>query len=110
MISILQGEITGFSSRGPTQDGLGKPDMVGPGVTIVSTRDAGSVIDVNHPAAVVGTSYFKGTGTSQAAAVVSGVAALMFQANPSLTPNVAKAILKGTAKAYNDIIKLTRPA
>ena len=95
--------ITSFSARGPTQDGFAKPDIVGPGVTIVSDRDTGSTVDVNHPAAVVGTSYFKGTGTSQAAAVVSGVAALMFEANPSLTNNQAKAILKGTAKAYNDL-------
>jgi serine protease AprX len=85
-----------FSSQGPTQDGFSKPDLVAPGVTIVSERDPGSYIDINHPAAVVGSSYFKGTGTSQAAAVVSGVAALMYQANPGLTPDVAKAELTRT--------------
>jgi serine protease AprX len=89
--------VTDFSGRGPTQDGYGKPDLVAPGISIVSVRDTGSIIDINHPTAVVGTSYFKGTGTSQAAAVVSGIAALMFQANPSLTPNVAKASLTATA-------------
>ena len=46
-----------------------------------------------HPSAVVGSSYVKGTGTSEAAALVSGVAALMFQANPALTPDLAKGIL-----------------
>jgi len=56
----------------------------------------GTTIDQLHPDARVGDSYFKGTGTSQAAAVVSGVAALMFQANPALTPDVAKATLLGT--------------
>ena len=85
-----------FSSRGPTQDGLAKPSIVAPGVTIVSNRAVGSTIDQLHPDARVGDSYFKGTGTSQAAAVVSGVATLMFQANPALTPDVAKAILLGT--------------
>jgi serine protease AprX len=85
-----------FSSRGPTQDGLTKPGIVAPSVTIVSNRSVGSTIDRLHPDARVGDWYFKGTGTSQAAAVVSGVAALMFQANPALTPDVAKATLLGT--------------
>jgi serine protease AprX len=89
-----------FSSRGPTQDGLDKPDLVAPGVTLVSVRDVGSTIDTYHSDARVGTAYFKGTGTSQAAAVVSGVAALMFQARSSLTPNQAKALLMGSAMPY----------
>lgn len=88
-----------FSSRGPTQDGFRKPNLVAPGITIVSARVPGSTIDQLHPAARVGDSYFKGTGTSQAAAIVSGIAALMFQADPSLTPDVAKATLIGTAKS-----------
>jgi serine protease AprX len=90
-------DVAPFSSRGPTQDGFRKPNLVAPGITIVSARVPGSTIDQLHPAARVGDSYFKGTGTSQAAAIVSGVAALMFQADPSLTPDVAKATLIGTA-------------
>ena len=89
-----------FSSRGPTQDGFQKPDIVAPGATIVSLRDPGSAIDQMHPDAVVGNYYFKGTGTSQAAAVVSGVVALMLDARPTLTPNRVKAILMGTAMPY----------
>jgi serine protease AprX len=89
--------VAGFSSRGPTHDLLTKPDLVGPGVGMVSNRATGSTLDVEHPAARVGSSYFKGSGTSQAAAVVSGVAALMIQAKPSITPDVVKATLMGTA-------------
>jgi serine protease AprX len=89
-----------FSSRGPTQDGLTKPDVVAPGVTIVSDRAPGSTIDHFYPSARMADGYFKGTGTSQAAAVVSGVAALMFDANPNLTANQAKAIFMGTANQY----------
>jgi serine protease AprX len=96
----LNDQVMGFSSRGPTQDGLDKPDLVAPGVTIVSLRDPGSTVDTYHSDARVGSAYFKGTGTSQAAAVVSGVAALMFQAKPGLNPNQAKALLMGTAMPY----------
>jgi serine protease AprX len=89
-------QVASFSSRGPTQDGLSKPGIFAPGTTIVSNRDPGSTIDLAFPSARVGTDYFKGTGTSQAAAIVSGLAALMLQANPSLSPDQLKATLKGT--------------
>ncbi len=90
-------EVAPFSSRGPTADGVAKPDLLAPGVSIVSERAAGSTVDATRPAARLGTRYFKGSGTSQAAAVVSGVAALMFAADPSLTPDEAKAALVATA-------------
>ncbi len=90
-------EVAPFSSRGPTQDGFEKPDVVAPGISIVSTRAPGSTIDRQNPEAVVDGDYFKGTGTSQAAAIVTGLAALMYQANPSLTPNAVKAILMASA-------------
>jgi serine protease AprX len=90
-------EVPPFSSRGPTQDGINKPDLVAPAISIVSNRAPGSTIDQLHPAARVGQSYFKGTGTSQAAAAASGMAALLFGASPALTPDMAKAILLRTA-------------
>jgi serine protease AprX len=93
--------VADFSSLGPTQDGVIKPDILAPGITIVSDRDLGSTIDQLHPSADLDQNYIKGTGTSQAAAIVSGVAALMFQAYPGLTPDVAKATLMGTAVEKN---------
>jgi serine protease AprX len=89
--------VADFSSRGPTGDGIAKPDLVAPGVAIVSHRATGGTIDMLRPDARVGDHYFKGTGTSQAAAVVSGVAARMFEAAPAMTPDEAKAALVGTA-------------
>jgi serine protease AprX len=77
--------------------GLGKPDLVAPGVSIVSHRATGSTVDALRPGARVERHYFKGTGTSQAAAVVSGVAARMFSASRRLSPDEAKAALVGTA-------------
>jgi serine protease AprX len=88
--------IAPFSSSGITQDGFSKPDVVAPGTTIVATRDAGSTVDQLHQDAVVDGDYFKGTGTSQAGAVVSGVAALLYQANPTFRPSVVKSILMGS--------------
>ena len=92
--------VASFSSMGPTQDGFSKPDVVAPGISLVSERAVGSTIDVANPQARVGDSYFKGSGTSQSAAIVSGMLALMYQANPALTPDVAKAIVVGTAQRY----------
>src|SRR5712691_2987537 len=63
-------EVAPFSARGPTQDGLSKPDLMAPSISIVSNRASGSTIDQLHPSARVGEYYFKGTGTSQATAVV----------------------------------------
>jgi serine protease AprX len=87
------GGTASFSSRGPTADGVAKPDLLAPGVSIVSTRAPGSTIDIARPEARVGTDYFKGSGTSQATAITAGVAALVFEANPALTPDEAKAVL-----------------
>jgi serine protease AprX len=92
--------VAAFSSLGPTRDGLAKPDLVAPGVSIVSNRVAGGWLDTQYPAARIGDYYFKGTGTSQSAALVSGVTALMYQADPNLTPNVAKFILTSTAQPF----------
>jgi serine protease AprX len=88
--------VAAFSSWG-SPGGFSKPDIIAPGITVVSLRDPGSTIDTLYPDARIGDSYFKGTGTSQAAAIVSGVAALMFQANPGLTPDLAKGVLVKTA-------------
>jgi serine protease AprX len=90
-------EVAPFSSVGPTSDGVAKPDLVAPGVCIVSHRAPASAVDVLRPVARLEDHYFKGSGTSQAAAVVSGVAARLFDADPSLTPDEAKAALVGTA-------------
>jgi serine protease AprX len=89
--------VADFSARGPTGDGVAKPDLVAPGVAIVSHRAAGATIDTLRPEGRVGGHYFKGTGTSQAAAIVSGVAARMFEAAPGMSPDEAKAALVGTA-------------
>src|SRR4051812_12112000 len=86
-----------FSGRGPTPDRVGKPDLLAPGVAIVSDRAPGSTIDLFRPLARVGAGLFKGSGTSQAAAVVSGIAARMLEADPTLTNDEVKGVLTATA-------------
>ncbi|WP_342668890.1 S8 family serine peptidase [Dactylosporangium aurantiacum] len=65
-------------------------DLLAPGTSIASLRDPGSNVDNMYPAARVGTTLFKGTGTSQATAVVSAAAALLLQAKPAATPDQVK--------------------
>jgi serine protease AprX len=89
-----------WTSRGPTPyDNLPKPDVAASGRRVVSLRSVGSFLDQTMPDRVEGNGkYFRLSGTSMAAPVVAGVVALMVQANPSLTPNQIKYILKQTAR------------
>jgi hypothetical protein len=83
-----------WSSKG---NGARNPDVVAPGQSIVSYRVVNSYVDQNFPGGRVNTRFFKGSGTSQAAAVVSGAAALLIDQRPSLTPDQVKALLTSTA-------------
>jgi serine protease AprX len=65
-------------------------NVLAPGVSIVSLRDPGSAIDTAYPAARTGDTLFRGSGTSQAAAVTSAAVALLLQARPSATPDQIK--------------------
>ncbi|HET7476576.1 MAG TPA: S8 family peptidase [Dermatophilaceae bacterium] len=87
-----------FSSRGPTAaDGLGKPDVAAPGAHLVSTSSPGSDIATNFPSSAPA-GYQIGSGTSMATAVVSGVAALLVKADPTVTPDRLKYALMSTAR------------
>jgi serine protease AprX len=76
----------------------GRPlDVLAPGTSIPSLRVPGSNVDNSFPAARVGDTLFRGSGTSQAAAVTAAAAALVLQARPTLTPQDLKNVLmKGT--------------
>jgi serine protease AprX len=86
-----------FSGRGPTADGITKPDIMAPGAHMVSLRAPGSAIDETFPSYIDG-AYRRGSGTSMAAAVVSGGAALMLQAAPNMSPDRLKFTLISTAQ------------
>lgn len=89
--------VPAFSSRG---NGIRNPDVVAPGVSVVSLRVGRSYIDQAFGSTGrVGARYFRGTGTSQAAAVVSGAAALLLSERPELTPQQVKRLLGTTARS-----------
>ena len=85
-----------FSSRGPTRSGqVAKPDLAAPGAHLVSLRSPGSEVEHAHPGGKG--PLRRGSGTSMAAAVVSGVAALVMDAWPSWPPDRVKYALTATA-------------
>jgi len=90
--STDQDEVADFSSRGPTADGQIKPDIVLPGAGIISCRAKDTYL--GNP---VGENYAELSGSSMATPHASGIAALILQARPELTPTQLKALLMDTA-------------
>jgi serine protease AprX len=91
--------VPNFSSRGPTAaDGLAKPDVVAPGAHLVSLAAPGATITKQFPPTGMPAPYRRGSGTSFATAVVSGLVADMLSVNRSMTPDRVKFALMSTAK------------
>jgi serine protease AprX len=85
-----------FTNRGSSARGV---DLVAPGRSLVSLRAPGSFIDQRHPEGRVGDRFFRGSGTSQSAAVVAAAAALVLEEHPSYSPDDVKWTLRKTAKS-----------
>jgi serine protease AprX len=85
--------VADFSSRSRFR----APDFVAPGTNVVSLRVPGSTLDTEFSGARIDGKYFRGSGTSQAAAITSGVAARLIAARPWLVPDQVKALLAAGA-------------
>lgn len=113
----LDDTVASYSSKGPTLlDHVVKPDLVAPGNRIVSLASPGSTLVTsltNLNIAPITTCTLSGcttgpsgkytrlSGTSMATPIVAGAAALMFQKDPTLTPDTIKARMMKTAwKGY----------
>jgi serine protease AprX len=87
-----------FTGRGPTAtDNLSKPDVVAPGAHIVSLAAPGAAITTQFPSTMP-SPYRRGSGTSMANAVVSGLVAQLISTQPMLTPDRVKYMLMSTAR------------
>jgi serine protease AprX len=87
-----------FSAYGQTSDGVKKPDLVAPGANIIARLvNQNMGLASAHPSNKVGTLYFRMSGTSMAAPMVSAAVALLLQDEPNLTPDQVKYRLIATA-------------
>jgi serine protease AprX len=95
--------IASFSAFSTTMDGNVKPDIIAPGKDIVSVSAWSSDWRFNHPDRVVmDGEYFRLSGTSMAAPVVTGAVALLLQDEPDLTPDQVKYRLINTGRTITD--------
>jgi subtilisin family serine protease len=90
------GDLTPFSSGGPTRDGRLKPEISAPGAAIISALSR----QTNAPAArtAPGGTHWALEGTSMAAPHVTGAIALLFQHRPGLTPEDTRDVLVRSAR------------
>jgi serine protease AprX len=97
-VNLADDFVGAFSAYNTTEDGFAKPDLVAPGRNLVSllasTSASGYTGNLKHR---VDAFYFRMSGTSMAAPVVSGVAALLLQDEPGLNPDQVKYRLMSTA-------------
>jgi serine protease AprX len=95
--------VPAFSSTGSNTR---TPDVVAPGTHIVSLRVPGSYIDQNHPEGLVDDRFFRGSGTSEAAAFIAGAAALAIEQHPDITPDQLKKMFLSTSRLLNGFSNL----
>src|SRR5712692_2748386 len=95
-----------ISSRGVTEDGFAKPDLVAPGRKIVSTLAAGIngqgvSLAAEFPERIsADRQHISLSGTSMAAPMVTGAIALVLDRHPNLTPGQLKQLLTATTRRY----------
>jgi serine protease AprX len=92
-------QIAGFSAYGVTPEGYAKPDLVAPGVNVVGPLPQNDKLNMSkdHGSHQIDKNYFRMSGTSVSAPIVSGAIALLLQDEPHLNPDQVKYRLMATA-------------
>jgi serine protease AprX len=91
-----------FSSRGTTQDGFAKPDVMAPGRKLYAPlASRQSTLGTTYPDRIAADGqHIRLSGTSGAAPVVTGLVALLLERYPALTPDQVKSALMTTGQGY----------
>ena len=98
-ITATEEHVAVFSSAGPTVEGFVKPEIIAPGGKLSGVMSfGGHRIALDHPEFAFSKRFFHMSGTSQSAAVVTGIVALMLQRSPQLTPDEVKLRLIDSAR------------
>ena len=92
--NVSEDRVARFSSTGLAFDGRVKPEVVAPGVSL-GTAEPGANSDLSARFGTV-------SGTSAAAAIVAGAAALLAQARPELDAEALKSLLVASARPLPD--------
>lgn len=91
--SIKNYKISSFSGRGPTADGIQKPDIIAPSMGITSLASNISYNPAQRVKPDLKSPYSTMSGTSAACALIAGVCALILEKTPDLKPGDLKSIL-----------------
>lgn len=106
------GQLSPFSSNGPTRINVQKPDISAPGqyITAALASDSLMATDPRYtPRHHTTTGYITIQGTSMATPFVAGVIALMLEREPDLTPEEIKQRFRITATRDNDTSRVWDP-
>lgn len=86
-----------FSGSGVVA-GIGKPDLVAAGVHLLGLLPPDSYVARNFPGARQDDGFWRGSGTSEAAAIAGGVAAIYLAEHPGASAQQVKLALRGAAR------------
>ncbi|HOV69677.1 MAG TPA: S8 family peptidase [Clostridia bacterium] len=91
-LTVSDDVIANFSSRGPVSNNNIKPDIVAPGVDVISLASNTAFVPGKRIKGLPG--HTSMSGTSVSTPIVAGMCALLLESNPTLTPDAIKTILK----------------